>query len=283
MPRIAIITDTDASLPRPLAAQYAIRQVPIVIQFGAQALLTDNDIDDYELFARVDRTGQLPTTSAPSPGQFVSAFQAAFDAGADQVICFTVSSAISATYAAAVNARNLLPERDITVIDTQTLSLGQGFMAVAAAEAAQAGASKEECIARAQDVGQRAHIFAALATLKYLAMSGRVGALAAGMAGLLSIKPILTVRDGKLEMLEKVRTEKKAWARVLELSDHIINGQAVEQLAIVHVAAPEAAREFEGMLRKTLNCPPDIMIAELTPGLSVHTGAGLVGLAFVSG
>lgn len=283
MPRIAIITDTDASLPRALAAQHHIRQVPIVIQFGAESLLTNEDIDDCALFARVDQEGQLPTTSAPSPGQFVSAFQAAFDEGADQVICFTVSSAISATHAAAINARNLLPDRDITVVDTQTLSLAQGFMAIAAAEATQAGASKEECLARAQDVGQRAHLFAALSTLKYLAMSGRVGSLAAGMAGLLNIKPILTVRDGKLELLEKVRTQKKAWARVMELADHIINNQAVEQLAIVHVAAPEAAREFEAMLRKTLNCPPEIMIAELTPGLSVHTGSGLVGLAFVSG
>lgn len=283
MPRLAIITDTDASLPRALAAQYGIRQVPIVIQFGPQSLLTDDDIDDRELFARIDRDGKLPTTSAPSPGQFVSAFQAAFDDGADQVICFNVSSAISATYAAAVNARNLLPDRDITVIDTQSLSLGQGFMAIAAAEAAQAGASKEDCIARAQDVGQRAHVFAALSTLKYLAMSGRVGAIAAGMAGLLNIKPILTIRAGKLEMLEKVRTQKKAWARILELADGLIAGQAVEQLAIVHVAAPEAAREFEKMLRVTLNCPPEITIAELTPGLSVHTGSGLVGLAFVSG
>ena len=283
MPRIAIITDTDASLPRALAAQHHIRQVPIIIQFDSQALLTDDDIDDAQLFARVDRDGRLPTTSAPSPGQFATAFQAAFDDGADQVICFTVSSAISATHAAAINARELLPERDITVIDTQSLSLGQGFMAIAAAEAAQAGASKEDCIARARDVGQRAHVFAALATLKYLAMSGRVGSIAAGMAGLLNIKPILTVRDGKLELLERVRTQKKAWARVLELADHIINGQAVEQLAIVHVAAPQAAREFEAMLRVTLNCPSDIMIAELTPGLSVHTGAGLVGLAFVSG
>jgi DegV family protein with EDD domain len=282
MPRIAIITDTDASLPRALAAKYHIRQVPIVIQFGTQSLLTD-DIDDAQLFARIDRDGKLPTTSAPSPGQFVAAFQAAFDEGADHVICFSVSSAISATYAAAMNARQLLPERDITVIDTQSLSLGQGFMAIAAAEAAQAGASKEACLARAQDVGQRAHVFAALSTLKYLAMSGRVGAIAAGMAGLLNIKPVLTIRDGKLEMLEKVRTQKKSWARVLELADHIIAGQAVEQLAIVHVAAPEAAREFEKMLRVTLNCPPEVLIAELTPGLSVHTGSGLVGLAFVSG
>ena len=283
MSRLAIITDTDASLQRALAAQHGIRQVPIVIQFDTQSLLTDDDIDDAQLFARIDRDGKLPTTSAPSPGQFVTAFQAAFDEGADQVICFNVSSAISATYAAAVSARDLLPERDITVIDTQSLSLGQGFMAIAAAEAARAGASKEECIARAQDVGQRAHVFAALSTLKYLAMSGRVGAIAAGMAGLLNIKPILTVRAGKLDMLEKVRTQKKAWARMLELADGIIAGQAVEQLAIVHVAAPEAAREFEKMLRVALNCPPEIMIAELTPGLSVHTGAGLVGLAFVSG
>ena len=98
MPRIAIITDTDASLPRALADKHHIRQVPIVIQFGAQALLTDNDLDDAQLFARIDRDGKLPTTSAPSPGQFVTAFQAAFDEGADHVICFNVSSAISATY-----------------------------------------------------------------------------------------------------------------------------------------------------------------------------------------
>lgn len=283
MPRIAIITDTDASLPRTLAAKHHIRQVPIVIQFGDQSFLTDDDLNDAQLFVRIDRDGKLPTTSAPSPGQFVTAFQAAFDEGADQVICFNVSSAISATYAAAMSARDLLPDRDITVVDTQSLSLAQGFMAIAAAEAAQAGASKEECLERARDVGQRAHVFAALSKLKYLAMSGRVGALAAGMAGLLNIKPILTVREGKLDMLEKVRTQKKAWARMLELADGIIAGQAVEQLAIVHVAAPEAAREFEKMLRVALNCPPEIMIAELTPGLSVHTGSGLVGLAFVSG
>jgi DegV family protein with EDD domain len=288
MPRIAIITDTDSSLPRDLAAQHHIRQVPIVIQFGrtltgAQALLTDDDIDDAQLFARVDRDGQLPTTSAPSPGQFATAFRAAFDEGADQVICFTVSSAMSATHASAVNARDLLLDRDITVVDTQSLSLGQGFMVLTAAEAVQAGVSRDEIIQRALAVGERTHLFAALSTVKYLAMSGRVGSIAAGMAGLLSIKPILTIREGKLEMVERVRTQKKAWARVLSLADHIIAAQAVERLAIVHVAAPEAAREFEKMLRVALNCPPEIMIAELTPGLSVHTGAGLVGLAFVSG
>jgi len=283
MPQIAVITDTDCSLPEDVAARYSIQQVPIVVQFGEESFLTGSGIDDAALFTRIDREHKLPTTSAPSPGQFLEAYQTAFGNGADTILCFTVSSAISATYSSAVDARQMLPERDITVVDTQSLSLGQGFMVIAAAEAARRGASVPECLAQAQDTAQRTHLFAALATLKYLAMSGRVGSIAAGMAGLLNIKPILTIQSGKLDLLERVRTRKKAWGRVLELTDHLVNGQAIEQIGIVHVAAPEAAREFEAMVRVTLNCPPEILIAELTPGLSVHTGAGLVGLAFVSG
>ncbi len=283
MPKIAFVTDTDCSLPEDLAARYQIHQVPITVQFGEESFLTGAGIDDAALFERVDHENKLPSTAAPSPGQFLEAYEKAFASGAEVVLCFAVSSAVSATYHNALTAREMLPQRNITVIDTQSLSLGQGFMVLAAAEAAQRGAAPQECLVKAQDVAQRTHLFAALATLKYLAMSGRVGSLAAGMAGLLNIKPILTIQDGKLELLERVRTRKKAWARVLELTDQIVQGQAVEQLGIVHVAAPEAAREFEKMLRVTLNCPPEILIADLTPGLSVHTGAGLVGLAFVSG
>ena len=136
MPHIAIVTDTDASLPADLAARYGIRQVPISILFGQEALAADIEIDDARLFERVDRESKLPTTAAPSPGEFLEAYQAAFAAGADAVACFCVSSAISATYTAALAARELLPERSITVVDTQSVSMVQGFMAIAAAEAA---------------------------------------------------------------------------------------------------------------------------------------------------
>ena len=283
MPAIAIVTDTDCSLPKDLAARYHIQQVPIPVQFGEESFLTGVNIDDAALFERVDRESQLPSTAAPSPGQFLEAYEKAFAGGAEAVLCFAVSGAVSATYNNAVTARQLLPGRDITVVDTQSLSLGQGFIVLAAAEAARQGAAKGECLAQAQDVAQRIHLFAALATLKYLAMSGRVGSLAAGMAGLLSIKPILTIQNGKLELLERIRTQKKAWSRVIELAAQAAAGKPIEQMGIVHVAAPQAAQEFERQARAGLNCPADILVADLTPGLSVHTGTGLVGVGFVAG
>lgn len=283
MPKIAIVTDSDASLPPDLAAQAQVRQVPILIQFGLEAYKTGVEIDDARLFERIDREKKLPTTAAPTPGQFVEAFSAAFDAGASAVICYCISRAMSASYEEALAACDLLPGRDITVVDSQSVSMVQGFMVLAAAEAARAGAPKAEVLAHAQAVRDRTHLFAALPTLKYLAMSGRVGHIAAGIANVLNVQPILTVRDGKLDLLERVRTRRRAWDRLLELTLQAAGEAPVERLALVHVVAQADALEFEKLLRAQRPFPADRILAELTPGLSVHSGSGLVGVAFVAG
>lgn len=281
MRKIAIITDTDSSLPADVAAGHGIQLVPIAVQFGEETFDDAIDIDSPTLFARVDRENKLPKTAAPSPGKFADAYRTAIGAGADEIICFCVSSQVSGTYNAAQLACELVSGCPITVVDSQRLAMSQGYMALAAAEAAQAGASREEILAVAEDVGARSSLYAALATLRYLAMSGRVGYLAAGMAGLLNIKPILTVRDGKLDLLEKVRTTKRAWARVIELALKAVGDRCPERMSVLHVNAPQAAQEFEALLRQSMPCPETIMTCELPPGLSVHSGTGMVGATVV--
>ncbi len=283
MHKIAIVTDSDSSLPPELAGRYDIRQVPITIHFDGESYTTGVDIDDAALFEKVDRLNQLPTTSAPSPGAFSEAYESAFQDGADAVVCICVSSGVSATFASARTACENFPGRPVTVLDSQALSMGQGFMALAAAEAAREGATMEQVVARARDVGGRLHLYAVLSTLKYLALSGRVGKVAAGLANTLNIKPVLTVSDGKLELLEKIRTRRKAVERMLELTRKSVDGGQVERAAVIHVNNPEGAAELREQLRKTVACPTEIVTAAFTPGLSVHAGSGVVGLVVVRG
>ena len=282
MSRIAVVTDTDSTLPPELAKKYHIVQIPILIQFGEETFRTGIDIDDAATFARIDRDGKLPTTTAPTPGQFLEAFQAAFDSGAEAVICINISCEMSATYSSAQKAAEMLPGKRIEVVDSRSCAMGQGYMAIAAAQAVVDGATVEQAIAAAGEIRGRTYLFGALPTLRYIAMSGRVSQLAAGMAGMLDIKPILSLQGGKLDLLEKVRTQGKAWNRAVELAVEKAAGRKVERMAILHVNAPGLARQFDGLVRKALPCPADTIFCEMTPGLSVHVGAGMVAVVFVT-
>lgn len=268
-------------MPKSVSEKFGVHQVPIAVNFGSEELKTGIDIDDRGLFERVDKGGKLPTTSAPAPGDFSSAFEKAFEVGAESVLCFCVSSEVSATYGAAEAARQMMEDKDIHVVDTLSLSMGQGFMVLAAAEATQAGRSVPEILSLVEGLHQRTYLYAVLPTLKYLAMSGRVGHLAAGFADMISIKPVLTIKDGKLDLLERVRTLKKAYSRAIELCVEAIDSRPVERLAIVHVRAEDEARQFCEQFNQAVNYSGEMFYAELTPGLSVHSGAGMVGACFV--
>ncbi len=281
MTKTVIITDSDSSLPLEISNKLGIQQVPIAIHFNEKTMISGIDINDQQLFEIIDHEKKIPTTSAPSPQEFINAFQTAFDEGADTIICVCVSSEISATYQSALNAKEYFEDKDIEIIDSKTLTMAQGFMVLAAAEAASAGLPKDEIIRTIHAVGERSFIYGALPTLKYLAMGGRVGKLAAGMADTLNIKPILTVQNGKLDMLEKVRTQKKALKHIIDLSVKRLDGKKMERLAVIHVNAPLEAQKLLDELCERINCPTDAFIAEFTPGLSVHAGAGLIGIIVI--
>ncbi len=282
MNKIAIITDTDSSLPAEVAARNHITQVPILVQFGEKSFATGVEIDDRTLFERIDREGRLPSTAAPSPGAFVDAYRREFNAGAESIICITISSVMSAVFNSARMACESFPGREITVVDSQALSLAEGFMALAAADAVKKGSTHSEVVELVQSMAPRSQLYGALPTLKYLAMSGRVGKLAAGMANLLSIHPILTCRNGKLELLEKVRTHKMAIQRLVDLCVEAVGDREIEKIGFVHVNNPKGAADIAARLSAVLTFPADPLTAEFTAGLSVHTGSGMVGVALIT-
>ncbi|OJX39505.1 MAG: hypothetical protein BGO78_13420 [Chloroflexi bacterium 44-23] len=281
MPTIAIITDSDASIPLDLAALMNIVQVPITIHFGDESYTSNLDIDDEKLFKLIDQKNKLPTTAAPPPSAFFVAFQNALSEGAQTIICITVSSKISATFSAAETAREMLPDSDITVIDSENLCMGQGFIVLEAAKKAAAGANKDEVLRTISSLSKRIHVFAALPTLKYLAMSGRVGKIAAGMADVFNVKPILTAQNGKLDLLEKVRTQKKAEKRLVELIDERLLGKSIDKLAMIHVNNLQGAQKLLDLLQEKITCNEEIIFANFGPGLSVHAGSGVIGFVAV--
>ena len=279
MQKIIIITDSDSSLSEEMLSTYNIRQVAINIHFGDDTYESGVDLNDKTLFERVDKEGKLPTTSAPSPGQFQKEFKKAFEDGCEEIICFCVSSEISATVKAAQQAKDMMESDAITIVDTQTVSLGQGFIVLEAAKLANEGKSKEEILAAAKDVQENMHLFAALSTLKYLAMGGRISHLQAGVAGIMEVKPILTTKDGKLEVLERIRTRKKSLARLLELVEESVGDASIKRIGIIQCVCMEEAKVLQEKVREHWQIEGDIPIVEFTPGLSVHSGVGLLGLA----
>jgi len=282
MPKIALITDTNASLPPEMITKYQIIQVPIHIQFGDESYITGVDIDDAKLFEMVDARQILPTTAAPPPAAFQTAYQEAFDKGAEAIICICCSSEVSATFNAAQMAKEHFPEKDIAVVDSRQLSLAEGYQVIVAAEALSGGAGKDEVLSLIEDVQGRIHVYAALPTLKYLAMGGRMGKLAAGLADTMNIKPILSANDGKLDLLEKIRTWRKAKKRLVELAVESTGGAMIEKVGMIHVNNQEGVTALFEMLQEALPISAEPLFAEFTPGLSVHTGSGVIGFVIVT-
>jgi DegV family protein with EDD domain len=280
---VAVLTDSTADLSPGLAAEAGIKVVPLYVRFGAEEHRAGIDLTTEEFWARLLAAGAPhPTTSAPSPGDFATAFTAAFEAGADAIVCPTIGHKLSATFQAATLAADAMPDREIHVIDTGSTSMSTGIPALLAAELARTGAPAAEIARAVRDRLPDVDLVVAVDGLEYLRRGGRLSAAQAVVGSILSVKPIITVRDGVVVMTDRQRSRAKA--RALAIS--MIAATPVERLAILHTttSTPAEIADFRDQLLATI--PGGVDPAKVTSGLigastGPHLGPDLMGAAFL--
>ena len=274
---VRIVTDSTCDLPAQIIAQYGIHVVPLYINVGKQGYLDGIDITREEFYSRLPTFPEHPTTAVPSTERFRAAYNTLADEGASEVLSIHISVALSATVDMARIAAQETTSVQVTVFDSQQLSLGTGFLVETAARMAAAGSPVSEILAALQAQSQRSHVFAALDTLEYLKRSGRMNKYVVGFATLLQIKPILTMHRGK-PGTERVRTGERALKRLVEMLAAV---GRLERIAIVHAhALPERIAELRSMAAHLLP-QGDIMTEEITPVIGSHIGPGALGFAVV--
>ena len=276
----AIVTDSNASLPPDLVRDLPLSVVPMEVHHDGLVYADGIDLSPYEFYRLLETTPILATTSAPQPGAFLRAFRDA-SATTNEVVCLTLSAELSATYAAALrareDARKELPDVRVTVVDTRTAGTAQGLVALAAARHAAAGGSTDDVL---RTVGRRIGdvcLYGYLESLRYLWRGGRVPRVLMWMGELLDVKPVLQLVDGKIGMVERPRTSRRAMDRLVALAAARLAGQP-GRVAVMHAGAPDRAHELAERLQAALR-PVELFVTELTPVIGAHTGPGLVGCA----
>lgn len=276
MSRVAIFTDSASDLDPALAAAEGIGIIPLLVTFGQDSFKSGVDLSTADFWDRmVAPDAPFPTTAASSPGEFKEAYEAAFASGADAIVSIHVAGTLSGTIKSAHIARDMLPDREIHVVDSLSVSMAEGILAQMAVELAAGGRSAAEIAevleARAPDLV----IYVALETLEYLKKGGRISGAQAAIGTLLSVKPIIVVKHGTVETGDRVRTRSKARERLIEM----VAERPVERLVILHTISPDVGAFRDELLARLPDGPTgeDVQIALVGPSVGPHLGPGCVG------
>jgi len=271
---VRIVTDSACDLRGGEVDELNIEVVPLSIRFGDDEYTDHEELDVSEFYRLLAESDALPETAAPSPGRFAQAFQRHLDAGATAIVCINLSSAISATMQSAITAAGEF-EADIRIVDSKSITAGQGSIVLGAARLAATGASADEVVATAESMSERTHVFGALDTLENLQKGGRIGNAQALLGSMLSIKPIIDISSGAVEEAGKQRTRKKS---LIWLRDKLGDFDAIENLAIMHGEAPDVD-QFVALLSEVTDIS-DARIEKIGPVVGTHGGPRVLGYAF---
>ena len=272
---IRVVTDSACDLPSPLVQALGIEVVPLTIRFGAEEFVDQVELSAADFWKRVERFDGLPETAAPSPGAFEQRYRHLMERGATGIVCINLSSHLSGTMQSAqVAAAAVAAECPVQVIDSQSASMGQGNLCLTAARRAADGDSLESIVAEVVDRRDRTKLYATLDTLEHIRKSGRIGNARALLGSMLSIKPVIEIREGIVEEVQKVRTRSKA---LRALADKAAEGK-IEHLAVLHGNAPDL-EEFLDLLAPIF--PRDEIITGVVgPVIGTHAGPRVIGVSF---
>lgn len=277
MSPIRLITDSTADIPADVREALGIQMVPLKIHFGAETFLDTVTLMPEQFYEKLVGSSALPTTSQPSPVEFLDIFQKVAAEPDVQIISVHLSSAVSGTYQSAVLAASMLEGKvDITIVDSKSASYGIGVQVVKAAEAAKQGKSKEQCLELMRTMREQCGLYFLVDTLEYLQKGGRIGKAAAFLGSLLNIKPILTIDgDGEVASVDKVRGYKKATLRIIELfqEDGRYNGPI--EVVIAHSNDREKAEELSELVKANFDVR-SLAFTSLCPVIGTHVGPGTV-------
>lgn len=273
--RIAIMTDSTADLPAEVVRELGIEVLPLYVMFGDDHLRDGVDIDAPAFYERLSKDTHHPSTSQPTPADFVRAIDAC---EADEVVCIHISNRLSGTIVSANAARENVT-KPVHVIDSMSVSMGLGFQAMAAARARNAGASAEEIIAAAAHVRDSLQVVFTVDTLEYLHRGGRIGSAAKMLGTALQLKPVLTIptSTGVIDAVERVRSRIKSLARLPEYVLERLDGSRPLHVGVMHGLAAEEARSVLADMRARANVIEEVN-TYVGPVVGTHTGPGVVGL-----
>jgi DegV family protein with EDD domain len=279
---IRIITDSTCEAPDALMQHPIVSVLPLSVVFGQTALRDGIDITRDEFWRRLPTADPLPSTSQATPGDFLALFKE-YTAAGDEIVALTLSAKLSGTYDSAISARNSLPSAPIDVIDSRTISVGLGIMLQEAVTMVEAGASRDEIVARLIRMREKINIIFVLETLEYLQRGGRIGKAQAFVGTLLKFKPLLAIVDGEVVPVTRVRSRAKALETMQEtLLQRVPQRGAQVRLGLTQAVAAEEASAVGAKLAKSFDTTQPF-IASLGPVIGVHVGPGTIGAAVYAG
>lgn len=275
---VRIVTDSAADLPPEIADAKGIRVVPLTVRFGDDVYTSGVDLTTEEFWKKLPTAPESPATAAPSAGDFEEVYRELVEEGADGIVSIHLSSKLSATYQSATVAAGEFSDVPVEVVDTLGVSATTGLLSLHAAELAEEGTSAADIAASVEDLRKRTHLYGAIDTLEYLRRGGRIGGAQALLGTMLKVKPVVSIVDGIVEPVERVRTRPKALEHLADLVRKQAEG--IDRIVVLSGDAPDVD-DFLSKLEGVVEVPKENLWA-LGPVVGTHSGPGVVGVVFTT-